>query len=127
MSSPTIGRVCPVCGATFEVPVRRDRLIIPDSPDSGQILIADHPLAPHEPNADLCPRCRKEFGDFARVICLKCHKIVTRVQPGMTPDGFVVAPGAILHVRECPTCQPNVQFSTFVEAEAFERLKGKNG
>lgn len=91
--------VCPTCGKTFEKPV---------------ILTRD---------ANLCPDCRNTYKDMAYVYCLKCRKVVTRLNPGMSAKGYLVKPNEVLHVRECPRCCPGVIQSIPVEFDREEMFR----
>lgn len=91
-------KICTMCGKEFEKDV---------------ILVKD---------GDLCPECRKQYGNMAYIFCNKCNAVVTRIQPGLAM-GLLIKPGDMLHVNECPQCTPGVVKSIPVEVE--EHAKGK--
>lgn len=67
----------------------------------------------------LCDECRKTYMDCAKIYCLVCNKIVGRVEPKVTENGFYVKPRAILHVRHCPDCDPLAGSAEIVEIEEY--------
>lgn len=75
-------------------------------------------------DSDLCPECRKAYADMAFVYCMKCRKTVTRVRPGMSAGGYMVKPGEVLHVDECPVCSPGVKVSIPREFREHEARRG---
>lgn len=87
---------CTICGKKFE----KEPLIVLDW--------------------DLCPECRKTYGGMALVFCYGCNAVVTRVKPGFYKD-LLVKSGDILHIRECPKCNPKVTRSNFIELENNEK------
>lgn len=88
---------CTICGKEFE----KDLLILKDQ--------------------DLCSECRKTFANMAYIYCNTCKTIVTRVTPGMSGCGYLVVPGAILHVNACPKCRPGIVKSIPIEFENYEK------
>lgn len=68
---------------------------------------------------DLCPDCRKTYGDMAFLYCLTCKQIVTRIPTGLSM-GILIKPGDILHVKECPTCHPGIVKSIPIEVQKYE-------
>ena len=69
---------------------------------------------------DMCPECRKTYGDMAYIYCNTCKAIVSRATPGLIDGWYLLKPGDILHVNECPVCHPGIVKSIPVEMQGHE-------
>jgi hypothetical protein len=77
-----------------------------------------------------CVECRKDVKGLCKVLCAGCKEVIAFVAPGKDEDGFVRVPGAVYHVVDCPTCNPD-RFSKkevvtiFAEKASYmKRVKG---
>ena len=89
-------RKCSMCGELFD----KDVLIVKDG--------------------DMCPECRKRYGDMAFLYCNKCRTITARIPTGFAM-GLLIKPGDVLHVTECPKCTPGVVKSIPLEVQRNEK------
>lgn len=92
-------RTCTQCGKAFE----REPLVVKDG--------------------DLCPDCRKTYAGMAFVYCMTCKAVVSRVEPGIASNGYLVKPGDLLHVKACPVCSPGIIESIPVEFTGNEKVR----
>ena len=75
----------------------------------------------------LCPDCAAKYKKLAKIKCNKCNKIIGTVLPGKTDSGFVINPGSILHVNECPKCNPNIKETVIQEIKVYNKFIRKGG
>lgn len=54
----------------------------------------------------LCPDCRANLKDYARIVCLGCRRLTSFLPPQRHKCGFVFERGKHYHIRECCFCSP---------------------
>lgn len=52
----------------------------------------------------LCPDCRNNLKDHARIVCLGCRRLTSFLPPQRHKSGFVFERGRHYHIRECCFC-----------------------
>jgi len=76
----------------------------------------------------LHPDYIKDVKDLAKVACIGCAKVVAYLNAGLDKDGFLLEPGKIYHIVDCPSCNPAKFAGTVVETPLVEKqiyLKNK--
>lgn len=73
----------------------------------------------------LCPDCRKEFANFARVVCLGCKSLQAFLTPQRAKTGYVFLARAHVHVVFCPACRPGAAAAPVLEHLQFCRGRGQ--
>lgn len=69
----------------------------------------------------MCDECLRQVTKHALVVCVGCRAVVARMAPTTLKSGFKIESRKIYHTDCCPTCRPEVERSTIVEAELFYR------
>lgn len=69
----------------------------------------------------LCPSCKKEFTNFARVVCLGCRKLQLLVAPQKMKTGFEFKPNTAVHIARCHSCNPHATHAPVMEHAAYCR------
>lgn len=54
----------------------------------------------------LCPDCRKNMEEQARIVCLGCNRLTSFLPPQRHKCGFVFRSRQHYHIRECCFCEP---------------------
>lgn len=54
----------------------------------------------------MCPRCRKEYAELAKIMCRTCGNFLGFMKSGVTEDGYYVKPDETLHTEYCSLCDP---------------------
>ena len=68
-----------------------------------------------------CAEGEKEDAKLARIVCIRCRKVVARLKPHKdTKDGFVFKAGKSYHTDMCPGCVENPERSIIVEKRIIE-------
>ncbi len=76
-------------------------------------------------NECLCPDCRKEFEQHARIVCLGCKTLQMFIQPQRVKTGFVFKAQTHYHVEHCPSCRPGAVAAPVLEHLRFCREQGQ--
>lgn len=92
-------QMCALCGAPFRMPILT----------SNKVEFIDN----------LCETCRDALKEAAVIVCTKCKKPIGRIEAKKLECGYIVQPAEILHVDECPRCNPNCISSKFIEVESW--------
>ena len=78
---------------------------------------------------NVCKGCKEgelEDTKLARIICVRCQKVVARFKPHKDKkDGFVFEAGKSYHTDMCPACVENAERSIIIEKRIIE-LRNKN-
>lgn len=73
---------------------------------------------------NICPGCKeaeKLDRETARIICVRCRKVVARLKPVKEKNGFIYQAGRTYHSDACPECKPNLTESQIVEKVIYMR------
>lgn len=71
----------------------------------------------------MCPECRNTAKDFFNVVCVTCRKLVAKLTPYTSPDGFKTLSGKTYHIAKCPVCDGTVTSAKLLEYGLFTQLK----
>jgi hypothetical protein len=74
---------------------------------------------------NLCAGCVNLGKGLAVVICVKCHRVVGRMEPSKDGVGFAFKADKVYHVERCPMCAPGSTFSPIVEKILHDRRLGR--
>ena len=78
---------------------------------------------------NVCKGCKegaKEDSELARIVCVRCKKVVARIKPQKdAKDGFVFEAGKSYHTDMCPGCVANAERSIIIEKRILELRKNK--
>lgn len=72
---------------------------------------------------NVCVGCKKDFENFARIVCRNCKAPVLFVSAHKDNDGFVFVAGKTYHVTCCPGCNDQAKFVIPVEKIVFDYQK----
>ena len=76
---------------------------------------------------NVCPGCKagvKHDNETARIVCVRCKKVVARLKPSKDKTGFRYVAGQTYHSDACPECKPNLTESQIVEKVIYMKKLG---
>jgi hypothetical protein len=76
-------------------------------------------------NECLCADCRKEFADFARIVCLGCKSLHVFLQPQKARTGFEFLAKTHYHIDRCSSCDAAATSAPVLEHLRYCRDQGK--
>lgn len=68
-----------------------------------------------------CPDCIKMLRDTAKLVCVKCHRVIARHAPKVLDCGFYIRPRMVLHTDKCSRCCPGLLVSRVLEIDEYMR------
>lgn len=77
---------------------------------------------------NICKGCKegqKLDKETARVVCLKCKRVICRVKPVKDKQGFEFKAGKTYHMESCGFCNPDKQNHMLVEKYIHSRNIGR--
>jgi hypothetical protein len=105
--------ICPLCGKP-----------------NNEILIAKRnykgDITANPPKGNLCDECKKKVERAAHLVCSRCNSLVAVIEPGTTPDGFVIEEKATYHAAHCKKCKIIGESNTIEILELKEFIERKN-
>lgn len=63
----------------------------------------------------LCESCAPEYKGLSNIVCCTCKVVVGWMKPHKEKLGFVFAPDAYYHIKECPVCKEDLQKADILE------------
>ena len=78
----------------------------------------------------ICSKCSKGLKKTSPLVCVKCKKVVARMEPGVDKTtGFEFKGGRAYHIDSCPSCSPNTNHSEMrsiiIEKHIYEKERRK--
>ena len=75
---------------------------------------------------DVCKGCQsgKQLDkEYARVVCCRCKRVITRIKPARDKTGFTFVAGKTYHLSECGLCNPDIQRCPIIEKVMWDRKR----
>ncbi len=72
-----------------------------------------------------CKEGQKLDKETARVVCLKCKRVICRIKPAKDKQGFEFKAGKTYHMESCGFCNPDKQNHMLVEKYIHSRNIGR--
>ena len=70
----------------------------------------------------MCLDCRKEVAGTCPLICIRCKRVVSRMEPGKDmKTGFKFIRNRPYHLDGCPFCEDTIQKSIILEKLMYEK------
>ena len=70
----------------------------------------------------VCKDCRKEVSGTCPLICIRCKRVVSRMEPGRDKKtGFVFQKNRPYHLDGCPFCEDKLDKSIIIEKLMYEK------
>jgi hypothetical protein len=66
-----------------------------------------------------CPACRHLMRETAKVVCIRCKRVIARHLPKVLDCGFYIRPRMVLHTDKCNRCCPGLLVSKVLEIEDY--------
>lgn len=70
---------------------------------------------------ELCGNCYSDLNELTAIICIRCKKVVGRMKPHKTKNGFVFTKGKCVHTEACGCCEPGLTKSKIIEMQIHEK------
>lgn len=73
---------------------------------------------------DVCKGCKAGHeidSKYARVVCCRCKRVITRIRPATDKTGFTFIAGRTYHLAECSLCNPEIQRCPIIEKVMWDR------
>lgn len=72
----------------------------------------------------ICRECDQSVKDWCKIICVTCREVIARRKPSHDPKyGFTYKPGECYHVKNCPTCKPELAGQTTLVVEVEYHIR----
>lgn len=75
---------------------------------------------------DVCKGCKSGQQldrEYARVVCCRCKRVITRIKPARDKTGFTFVAGKTYHLSECGLCNPDIQRCPIIEKVLWDRKR----
>jgi hypothetical protein len=70
----------------------------------------------------MCKACRVEVKGTCPLVCIRCERVVSRMEPGRdSKTGFVFTKNRPYHLDGCPFCEDNLDKSIILEKLMYEK------
>ena len=70
----------------------------------------------------MCGDCRSEVRGTCPLVCIRCKRVVSRMEPGKDKKtGFVFVKNKPYHLDGCPFCEDNLDKSIILEKLMYEK------
>ena len=91
------------------------------------LSISDETLGKQlEGDTCMCTSCNTTYKNAAHMICKKCGKYITVMEPGVIKEnGFEIKPCMIIHVDTCIECTPDAKESKILEIVEWKKRRKK--
>jgi hypothetical protein len=63
----------------------------------------------------ICPPCRKDYKDQARLVCFQCCSVIGWMEPQKDVHGFKIEAGKFYHIEACAVCKKDLQKTNIIE------------
>lgn len=76
--------------------------------------------------SNVCKDCRsgkKLDRETARIICVRCKRVVARISPGKDKTGFSFEKNKSYHLTKCAFCEPGLTESPIIEKHVYDEMK----
>lgn len=73
---------------------------------------------------NVCRHCKtgqQMDREYARLVCVKCKKVLLRVKPAKDKTGFSFVGGRTYHITSCPECHPEIENPIIIEKATWDR------
>lgn len=77
---------------------------------------------------DVCKGCKegmKMDKEMARVVCIKCKRVIGRIKPTVDKQGFEFKAGKTYHMESCGHCDPDRGKYMIIEKYIHSRKSGR--
>jgi hypothetical protein len=72
----------------------------------------------------VCPPCRNDFADQARLVCVRCRSVIGWLDPCVDPHGFRFDKKHFYHVGSCAVCKKGLTKSDIIEMMLYYEANG---
>lgn len=77
---------------------------------------------------DVCKGCKEGMKldkEMARVVCIKCKRVIGRIKPTVDKQGFEFKAGKTYHMESCGHCDPDRGKYMIIEKHLHSRKLGR--
>lgn len=72
----------------------------------------------------VCPPCKKDFADQARLVCVRCRSVIGWMDPGVDRHGFRFEKKHFYHVEACAVCKKGLTKADIIEMMLYYEANG---